>query len=165
MDVGAGQLLERVPQDSPWIEHVVSAFSQHDVGLHLAVFAEPFLSLTLRGEKTIESRFSRNRCAPFDAVGAGDVILMKAVGGPICGLAIAKQAWFFDLAFQPLDHIRSIFGKRICAGDDFWAARRNAAFASLIELADPIAIAPLACAKRDRRGWVTLRGRQLKLDF
>ena len=165
MDVGAGELLERIPQGSPWVEHIVDAYSRREIGLHLAIFAEPFLSRTLCGEKTIESRFSRNRCAPFDAVGDGDIILLKAVGGPICGLAIVRQAWFFDLAFQTLDQIRETFGAGICAEQGFWDSRRDAAYATLIELAEPIEIAPLHCAKRDRRGWVALWNRQMVFEF
>ena len=165
MDVSAGQLLERIPQDSAWVEYIAAAFVQRDIGLHLAIFAEPFLSRAICGEKTIESRFSRNRCAPFDVVGNGDIILMKAVGGPICGLAIVKQAWFFDLAFRPLDQIRATFGARICAEGDFWDSRSDAAYATLIELTKPIEIAPLQCNKHDRRGWVSLRSRQMVLQF
>ncbi len=36
---------------------------------HLAVMHEPYLSYVLEGRKTIESRFSRHRVAPFDQVG------------------------------------------------------------------------------------------------
>lgn len=165
MDVCAGQLLERIPSESPWIDYIAAAFARREIGLHVAIFAEPFLSRAICGEKTMESRFSRNRCAPFDAVGDGDIILMKAVGGPIRGLALARQVRFFDLAFQSLGHIRATYGAAICAEDAFWEARRGASYASLIELAEPIAIAPLAWGKRDRRGWVALRSRQGVFDF
>ena len=165
MDVGAGQLLERVPQDGPWVNYLTDALSQPGIGLHLAVFAEPYLSMALCGKKTIESRFSRNRCAPFDAVGNGDILLLKAVGGPICGLARVQRAWFYDLSLQPLAAIRDTFGAGIGAGEAFWASRRDAAFATLIELTDPVTIAPIACGKRDRRGWVSLRDRQIAFSF
>ncbi len=165
MDVCAGELVERVPQNSPWVEHIAAAFERRDIGLHLAIFAEPFLSLVLCGEKTVESRFSQNRCAPFNAVDDGDIVLMKAVGGPIRGLAIVKQTWYFYLVFQPLDQIRATFGAEICAGDEFWHSRRDAAFVTLMKLAEPIEIAPLRCDKRDRRGWVALRSRQMDFEF
>lgn len=32
--------------------------------IHLGVFSEPYLTYMLKGEKTIESRFSKNRIAP-----------------------------------------------------------------------------------------------------
>lgn len=165
MDICAGQLLERVHQNSRWVRRITDAFARRDIGLHLAIFAEPYLSLTLDGKKTIESRFSRNRCAPFDAISDGDIILMKAVGGPICGLVAVKRTWFFDLAFQSLDCIRGQFGPGICAEDAFWESRRGATYATLIELREPLAIAPLRCIKRDRRGWVSLRRRQMMFQF
>ncbi len=36
-----------------------------------------------------ESRFSRIRCAPYGEIDDGDIILLKEVAGPICGLALA----------------------------------------------------------------------------
>src|SRR4029077_16030744 len=50
---------------------------------------QPFLSLVLNGPKTVESRFSRNRCAPFGEVEGGDIILLKEVSGPIRGIGLA----------------------------------------------------------------------------
>jgi hypothetical protein len=129
------------------------------------VFAEPFLSLVLEGRKTMESRFSRTRCAPFDRVRDGDVILIKRVAGPICGLTLAKRAWFYQLAHEPLDRIRDRFGGMICADESFWESRRNASYATVIELAETVAIDAFPCDKRDRRGWVALRSQQLVLEF
>jgi hypothetical protein len=135
------------------------------IGLHLAVFAEPFLSFVLDGRKTVESRFGRTRCAPFDQVRQGDIILLKRVGGPVCGLALAKQAWFYELHHQPIDSIREKYGDTICADDSFWETKRDAQYATLIELAEPISIDAMHCYKRDRRGWVALTAPQLSLAF
>jgi hypothetical protein len=135
------------------------------VGLHLAVFAEPFLSLVLERQKTIESRFGRTRCAPFNQVRNGDIILMKEVGGPVCGLAVASRALFFDLHYQPIAYIRETYGSAICADDKFWDQRRDASYATLIDLIEPLAIANFRCYKRDRRGWVALTPPQLSLAF
>jgi hypothetical protein len=135
------------------------------IGLHLAVFAEPFLSLVLSGSKTLESRFSRFRIAPFNTISPGDVILLKAVAGPIRGIALAQRTWFFDLSCAPIRTLRERFATGICADDGFWDKKRDAAFATIIELAEPTAIAPLGCDKHDRRGWVTLRSRQSQLSL
>jgi hypothetical protein len=135
------------------------------VGLHLAVFAEPFLSLVLEGHKTTESRFSRTRCAPFDVVRNGDIILVKEVGGPVCGLAVASRALFFDLKYEPITRIREEYGSAIGGDDEFWEQKRHASYATLIDLAEPVAIADFPCGKRDRRGWVALTPLQLTLAF
>lgn len=91
--------------------------------------------------------------------------MMKAVAGPICGLTIAKQAWFFHLATKSLDQVRDYYGVGIHADDEFWDSQRDASYATLIELSETIAIEPLSCAKRDRRGWVPLRTRQMVFAF
>jgi len=64
-------------------------------GIHLAVLVEPYLSLILDGKKTIESRFSINRHAPFEQVQRGDVLILKRSSGPIEGLCTVSDAWFY----------------------------------------------------------------------
>ena len=149
-----------------WLSYLKTALpTVSNIGVHLAVFREPFLSLALNGPKTVESRFSRNRCAPFGEIGDGDIILLKEISGPIRGIALAKSVWFYDLTIEPLDRLRDRFGDTICADDDFWKSRRAAAYATLIELAETTSLEPLSCDKRDRRGWVSLRARQLVFAF
>ncbi|MBD9627989.1 ASCH domain-containing protein [Ensifer sp. ENS06] len=132
-------------------------------GVHLAVFSQPYLDLVLAGDKKIESRFSRNRCAPFDEIRQGDIILLKEVSGPVCGIALASRIWFFDLDNEPIEAIRQQYGGAILADDEFWLQKEESSFATLIELTNPTSIEPLAFDKRDRRGWVSLRPRQMEL--
>ena len=149
-----------------WSTHLPSVLTEdNEVGLHLAVFAEPFLSSVLSGRKTLESRFSRCRIAPFDDISLGDVILIKEVSGPIRGIALTQRVWFFNLSSSPIQTLRKRFATGICADDGFWNNNRDAMFATIIELVEPAAIAPLDCEKRDRRGWVTLRSRQSQLSL
>jgi hypothetical protein len=89
----------------------------------------------------------------------------KKTGGPRCGLALARRTWCYDLVTEPIDRIRHCFGPRICADDEFWKSRADAKYATLIELGVPASIAPVTCDKRDRRGWVSLRPRQLAFHF
>lgn len=166
MEVGFNELLEKVVGHHFWLSYLSDAIRPRSrVGIHLAIFSEPFLSLVLSGEKTIESRFSRNRCAPFGEIGDGDVILLKEVAGPICGIALARRTWCYHLVTEPIDRIRNRFGRGICADDAFWTSRVDALYATLIELDAPTSIAPVTWEKRDRRGWVSLRSRQMTLDF
>lgn len=166
MDVGFDELLQRVKGHHFWLTYLSDATqSTSPYGLHLGVFTEPYLSMILSGTKTINSQFSRNRCAPYKEISNGDVILLKKVGGPICGLALARRIWFYELGKEPIDRIRHRFGSRICAGNEFWSSRANSNYATLIELDTPTPIAPVNCHKRDRRGWVSLRARQLVFHF
>ncbi len=166
MHVAFDHLLGHVDGHHFWLKYLTQACEpQSPIGIHLAIFAEPFLSMILSGEKTIESRFSRNRCAPYGEVGDGDVILIKAVAGPICGISLAQRTWSYDLASEPMSRIRDRFGAGIGGDDEFWAARTDALYATLIELGMPAALPPVVCDKRDRRGWVALRSRQMSLTF
>jgi len=166
LEVEFNELLEQIDGHDFWLTYLSSATRPTSpVGIHLAIFAEPFLSMVLSGEKTIESRFSRNRCAPYGEIDDGDIILLKEVAGPIRGLALARRIWCYDLGVEPIDHIRHRFGAGICADDEFWSSRADALYATLIELDAPASIAPVSCEKRDRRGWVSLRSRQMVFDF
>jgi hypothetical protein len=162
-EIDLHHLIARLQDHEFWGEYLTTQAGAGGFALHLAIFAEPFLSHVMEGRKTIESRFSRVRCAPFGAVRPGDVILLKKVGGPVCGITLAQEAWYFDLTRGRLDAIRAQYGHRICADDTFWEARQDATYATLIELAQSTAIDPVACAKRDRRGWVPLNPAQLAL--
>lgn len=166
MEVAFDELLEQVDGHHFWLTYLSDATQPTSrIGIHLAIFAEPFLSMVLSGEKTIESRFSRNRCAPYGKIDDGDILLLKEVAGPICGLALARRIWSYDLGTEPIDRIRHRFGASIRADDEFWSSRADALYATLIEIDAPTSIAPVICDKRDRRGWVSLRSRQMVFNF
>ena len=52
---------------------------------HLAILAPGWIEPILDGTKTIESRFTKVRCAPYGKVHAGDLVYMKESGGPVKG--------------------------------------------------------------------------------
>jgi hypothetical protein len=127
---------------------------------HLAVMSEPYLSLLVEGRKTIESRFSRRRVAPFGEVRSGDVLLLKSQGGPVVAVAEAAHAESFRLDPSTWALVRGRYAKAICAqGDSFWEERSEARYATLIRIAGARQIAPLVVDKRDRRPWVVLDAR------
>ncbi len=82
-------------------------------GLHIAIMREPFLSYILTGKKTVESRFSINRIAPYQKVGPGDIILMKS--GPIIGCFVAEWVKFYDLTEKPIEDIIATLAMRFAA--------------------------------------------------
>ena len=53
---------------------------------HLAILAPGWIDPILDGAKTIKSRFTKVRCAPYGKVHAGDLIYMKERGGPVKGM-------------------------------------------------------------------------------
>jgi hypothetical protein len=154
--VGCADDLERAVKEHPyWRRYVANLSPQNN--LHLAVFAEPYLSFVLEGKKTVESRFSSVRCAPYESVAVGDIILLKQVSGPVVGICRATSATFYELDKAQLLDLKRRFSKMICpANERFWQERSNASFATLITIADVWQHDPFPVAKRDRRGWVKL---------
>lgn len=148
---------------SPLIDSVPLPFS-----LHLAVFVEPYLQFVLEGKKTIESRFSTRRFAPYNQIKKGDVILLKRSCGPIVGICQVAYPWFYQLDPDSWTSIQKDFSEALCAQDpEFWKQRESASYATLIRIQHIKSIAPIKYAKRDRRGWVVLQDstKQLKLNL
>jgi hypothetical protein len=154
--IGCADDLERAVRDHPYWRGYVANLSPKN-NLHLAVFAEPYLSFVLNGKKTVESRFSSVRCAPYESVESGDIILLKQVSGPVVGICRATSATYYELDKARLLDLKHRFSKMICpANEKFWQDRAHASFATLITIADVWQHDPFSVAKRDRRGWVKL---------
>jgi len=125
--------------------------------LHLGVFNQPYLDFVLCGRKTVESRFSAVRCAPYDRVTKGDVLIVKAASGPVVGLCLIEHVWSYRLDAASWKFVRRSFTQQLCAEDpEFWSSRTHANFATLMRITRPTAVDGIACEKRDRRGWVVI---------
>lgn len=125
--------------------------------MHLAILREPYLSFIEDGKKTVETRFAKTRCGPFEKVSAGDVLILKRAGGEIRGICHVDKAWFYSLTPSSLDLIREQFGEAICPADpSFWKERRSSIYASLMLVSHFAQINKLTIRKKDRRGWVVL---------
>jgi hypothetical protein len=136
--------------------------------LHLAILVEPYLQFILEGKKTVESRFSTRRFAPYNRVEKGDVVLLKQSSGPIVGVCQVSYAWFYELDPESWRTIKKDFAVAICAQDpNFWEQRESASFATLMRIENVKSISPIKFIKRDRRGWVILHesSGQLQLDL
>ncbi|MDQ6694336.1 MAG: ASCH domain-containing protein [Chloroflexota bacterium] len=119
---------------------------------------EPFLRYVLEGRKSVESRFSVYRIAPYHRVTSGDVILLKKCGGPLTGICYAAEVWYYQLDPASWKEIREEFTQALCAQDpDFWHDREAASYATLISLRHVQRLPDIHYSKRDRRGWVVLQ--------
>lgn len=164
----ADDLLLAVQHDSFWKGYLNQTLPPNEppFSIHLAVFVEPYLQDVLDRRKTVESRFSTRRCAPYDRVRKGDVILLKKSSGPIVGLCKVSNAWSYALEKGSWREIRREYAAALCAQDPkFWAQRKDASFVTLMRIGDVLPIEPIMIEKRDRRGWVVLQSasRQLSL--
>lgn len=147
--------------DPTWAEqaHALSERGTPNRSVHLAVFVDPFLEYILSGKKTVESRFSMVRFPPYGRVSRGDLILLKESGGPVVGVCEVGAAWFYRLNAESWKTIRRDFAAAICAEDpEFWRSREQAEFATLMYISRVKRLPPVVWPKRDRRGWVVVRG-------
>ena len=143
----------------------LSASSSTPFSIHLAILLEPYLKFILEGSKTVESRFSRHRIAPYGAVEAGDVVLLKGSSAKaVSGLCIVRKVWSYQLNPDNLQYIKDDFATALRAdASSFWEERKAARFATLMRVAEVYPLPPIGVRKRDRRGWVVLRSRQQQL--
>lgn|ERR1700720_2267858 len=111
----------------------------------------------MEGRKTVETRFAKRRCPPFERVTKGDVVILKRAGGDVTGICLVERAWFYHIDAQSLVAIREKFGPAICAVDDsFWTDRNQAVVATILLITNVTPIRKVVIGKRDRRGWVVL---------
>lgn len=128
--------------------------------MHLAIMQEPYLSYLIEGKKTIESRFTLNRIAPFDYARRGDVILFKGPGPNVTAVGVIAEVLQFHLNSKTWPVIKADHAAAICADDDFFEARKDAVFATLMRMLRIDVIDAVKVEKRDRRGWVVMLPRR-----
>lgn len=66
--------------------------------VHVAIMRKSW-GLTLKlltGEKTIESRWYRNRCRPWNKIETGDIVYFKDSGEPVRIRSVVKRVLQFD---------------------------------------------------------------------
>jgi ASC-1-like (ASCH) protein len=125
-------------------------------GLHLAVFIEPYLSFIFEGKKTIESRFNMVKQAPFEQVSPGDVLVLKRSAGPVCGICLISNVWFYHVNPNTWREIEG-FAAALCMDKSpFWEKRKASSFATLMQIENAITIPDIFIDKVDPRSWVVL---------
>ena len=115
----ARSVIAQLPMTCPMRSDVAdAAVVSSGIGLHLAIFVEPFLGAVIEGRKTIESRFAKNRCAPYLRIGEGDIVFLKKSGGTVLGVAKVGIPQFHELDALTLSEIRDRHASEICAEED-----------------------------------------------
>ncbi|MFW6059224.1 MAG: ASCH domain-containing protein [Phycisphaeraceae bacterium] len=112
---------------------------------HIAILQRPYLDLVLAGRKTLESRLTKTAQPPFGVVSPGDRIYLKRSGGPFAAIARAGDVHSYDnLTPTHIDKLRKRFNDRVRGNADYWRMKRNARYATFIELHDvaPIDVGP-----------------------
>jgi hypothetical protein len=126
---------------------------------HFALMAGPYLELLLKGTKRIESRFSKNRTAPFGILCSGDVVFFQTVGGHIDALGKVEHCKFLELSGSHSAHsVMREYRDGLQLLPEFMERKKHACYATLIWFKSLIPAKGPQVVKSDRRGWVSLNG-------
>ena len=131
---------------------------------HLAIMHKSAIEAISCGVKTIETRFSKHRIAPYGQVSVGDIVFMKLPGKEIIGQLKVKKALFFEGMEQPdIEKIFRDYGKQITVGNKgedkkYQALKQGSVFGTLIFISksERFITSPIKYKKKDLRGWVVL---------
>ncbi|MBA7590280.1 hypothetical protein ES708_32393 [subsurface metagenome] len=124
---------------------------------HLVILKKPYVDAILDGRKTIESRFTKIKRAPFGQVSVGDKLFLKISSGPVCATAeVAAVKNFENLTSQKISELRQQYNRQILAGDDYWESKSDSRFGFLIWLGAVKPMEPVYVKKKDWRAWVVL---------
>jgi ASC-1-like (ASCH) protein len=130
-----------------------------DTKTHLAICTEPLLSLMLSGEKKVESRFSKNKIAPYEKVAKGDLVILKRSGGEVVGSCVVHKVVFVEIKNKKIFiELKKKYSRSICADADshFWSQRTSARYASFIWLGKVIQ-EKITVHSSGRSGWRVLK--------
>ena len=124
--------------------------------IQLGIFSEPYLSYMLEGSKTIESRFSRNKIAPYEQISKDDLVIVKKSCGNVVAYFTIKEVLFFDLAQIEIGKIKAKYNKELCVSDEFWNLKKNSNYAALIVIDKIVKLKPFHINKKGMQTWVNL---------
>jgi ASC-1-like (ASCH) protein len=129
----------------------------YQVSSHLAILNQPYLDRILEGKKTIESRFTLNRVAPYKIVHPGDILFLKESAGDIKGIITVKAVDYFgDMVPGEAENLILLNQVALTVDETFIKKKANSRYATLIHIGEIIMVEPVQVTKRDRRAWVVL---------
>ncbi len=125
---------------------------------HIAIMShKSLLDKILAGEKTIESRFSRVKSAPFGQIAAGDQVYFKLSGGPVLGHArVARVEEYDNLTPPRIVDLAKKYRQELALSEDFLARKMESKFASLLFLEEAATSEPWTYKQGGRSGWIVL---------
>ena len=122
---------------------------------HLAILKKKYLDLILTGQKKIECRLTKIACPPFEQVAPNDHIQLKQSSGPIRAQATVKKVHYFrNLIPAAVDQLRRNYNNLILGDDQFWTAKKNSRYCSLIWLKNVKIITPARIKRKGLQAWI-----------
>lgn len=125
--------------------------------LHLGIFTQDYLTYMLEGKKTIESRFSKKKTAPYEKITKDDIVFVKKSGGNVIAYFTIKEVLFFDLKETSIEKIKEKYNKDLCLDDSFWENKKACRFATLIFIDQLVKIKPFSINKKGMQTWIVLK--------
>ena len=128
---------------------------------HLAILKKPYLEAILDGSKTVESRFTKTRRAPYGQVHPGDRLFLKQSSGPVCAAAtVSAVKTYANLTPKEISDIKRRYNRYIAGDGQYWKGRADCNFGSLFWIKDVRTIEPVRIIKKDWRAWVVLTDKE-----
>lgn len=144
-------------------ESIIDQIVSNDgIGLHMAIFNEPFLSAILDKRKLYESRFSIKRINPYRKVYNGDIVLIKRNAGKVIGFfVVGKVDYWIKNNKTSLHQLEIEYAEKICSNldSDFWKNRINCKYGTFIEIREIHLFKSFGIDKQDRTTWIILKER------
>lgn len=125
---------------------------------HIAILKQPFYDMVLSGEKTIESRWSKNKIAPFNKVKEGDIILLKQTGKNVGATAKISKVECYNLTPQIAERIRKTYGNKIGINKfKNWEECANKKYCTLIWLTEVNRVNEIKVPRSNGAGWIVVK--------
>jgi len=126
-------------------------------GSHIAVFDRGLLDKVLDGKKRFDSRFSKEKCVPYDSINNGDTIYLKEKGGPVVAKAKADNIKFYaNLNDEKIRIFKYTYSSILLMDNDFWNREKDSQYATLFALKDVQGIPPISIHDSDHLSWIIL---------
>lgn len=124
--------------------------------VHLAIMDKNTIDMILKGEKTIESRFSKKKIPPFNKATAGETVYLKESGKDILtSFDIERVAYYDNLTSEKVGLIRDKYDDQINAPDSYWDRKLNSNYGTLMWIKNVKRIRPIKISKKGRQGFVS----------
>lgn len=121
---------------------------------HLVILKQPYFNMILSGEKTIESRWSVHKIAPYNKVKIGDILYLKETGKNVYYKAICSDVKFFEITHEVINMIKEKYGDGIKMRD--YSDCYNKKYCSLIWISNIEKIEEMKVKRSNGAGWIIM---------
>lgn len=121
---------------------------------HLVILKQPYFDMLLSGEKTVESRWSMHKIAPYNKVSVGDVLYLKETGKNVKYKCLVSDVKFFELDKEKVDFIKEKYNKYIRIKDFSECYKKN--YCTLIWVSNIETIKEMKVKRSNGAGWIIM---------